>query len=108
MKWATACSLCYLFGLVVTGLLVGSIGPSVGPLARAVHRTEHAFSLVWIARGFGFLGGIVVAAQVVNWFPRHGTATRAPRPHVWCGWVPAGVVEPLGSGLGLGLALLAE
>ena len=72
MKWATACSLCYLFGLVITGLLVGSIGPSVGPLARAVHRAEHDFSIVWIARGFGFMGGIVAAAQAVNWFPRHG------------------------------------
>ena len=69
---ATLCSVCYIFGMGMTGAVVGSIGPSVGLLASAVGVSEEAFSWVWIARGMAFLGGIVTAARALNVFPRHG------------------------------------
>jgi hypothetical protein len=73
---ATACSLCYSLGMLVTGAVVGSIGPSVGPLSTAIGLSEDSalFSWVWIARGAGFLAGVGLAAKALAKLPRSGTA----------------------------------
>lgn len=71
---ATACSVCYTVGMLVTGMVVGSIGPSVGPLSQAIGEAEDSslFSWVWIARGLGFLVGVFTAARVMGRYPALG------------------------------------
>ena len=63
--WGRACSLCYCAGMVCTGLLVGSISPSVEELAASVDKDVSAFGLVFIGRGLGYLSGTVLAAKAM-------------------------------------------
>jgi hypothetical protein len=71
-QWTRACSLCYCAGMVCTGLLVGSIGPSIDTLSESVGRGAPDFGLVFIGRGLGYLSGTVLAAKAMSAFSGRG------------------------------------